>query len=522
MPDLEKADKEFLPGTDIPKSELEKGNLAPDQILKHSHDADAALAAFASYQGQVIEIDEATNKRLLRKIDWNLMPLMCIIYGLNYLDKTTLSYASIMGLSLPQSQGGINLQGSNYNWLGSMFYFGYLAWEWPTNRFLQALPLGKYSAFNIILWGTCLSCFAAVKNFGGAVAVRFFLGVFEAAVTPGFALFTSQWYTKAEQGARTGIWFSFNGVAQIIGGLVAYGIAKGCADGSCALVPWKIIFLVTGLLTVCMGILFLFFMPDNQMNARFLSKEDRILAIERIRVNQQGVGNKHWKLYQLKEALMDPMTWAFFFYALVADIPNGGISNFFSLLIKSFGYTPLQSLLYGTPGGAVEIIALITCGILGDRYKNRILISCSGLIVAILGMALIVGLSANHNGGRLAGYWLTQASPTPFVALLSLISTNIAGYTKKTTVAALYLIGYCAGNIIGPQAFKTGNYRPAEITILVCWSVCLLDLVFIHALCRYRNKRKAAIRAAPGYTKLENQEWLDLTDIENPEFIYSL
>jgi ACS family allantoate permease-like MFS transporter len=64
-------------------------------------------------------------------------------------------------------------------------------------------------------------------------------------------------------------------------------------------------------------------MPDNQMNARFLSKEDRILAIERIRVNQQGVGNKHWKLYQLKEALLDPLTWAFFFYALVADIPNG-------------------------------------------------------------------------------------------------------------------------------------------------------------------------------------------------------
>jgi MFS transporter, ACS family, allantoate permease len=78
-----------------------------------------------------------------------------------------------------------------------------------------------------------------------------------------------------------------------------------------AIAPWKIIFLLTGLLTICMGIIFLFIMPDNQMNARFLSKEDRILAIERIRVNQQGVGNKHWKLYQLKEALLDPLTWAF-------------------------------------------------------------------------------------------------------------------------------------------------------------------------------------------------------------------
>lgn len=228
-----------------------------------------------------------------------------------------------MGISNPVSKGGIGLEGNQYNWLGSMFYFGYLAWEWPTNRLLQYLPLGKYSAFNIIMWGLVLSCFAGVKSFGGAVAIRFFLGVFEAAVTPGFALFTSQWYTKAEQGARTGIWFSFNGFAQILGGLVAYGIAKGTDKHGSSIAPWKIIFLVTGLLTMCLGILFLFVMPDNQMNARFLSKEDRILAIERIRVNQQGVGNKHWKLYQLKEALLDPLTWAFFFYALVADIPNG-------------------------------------------------------------------------------------------------------------------------------------------------------------------------------------------------------
>lgn len=106
--------------------------------------------------------------------------------------------------------------GDQYSWLGSMFYFGYLAWEWPTNRLLQRLPLGKYSAFNVIMWGVVLACFAAVENYSAALAIRFLLGVFEAAVTPGFALFTSQYYTRAEQGTRTGIWFSFNGWAQIL------------------------------------------------------------------------------------------------------------------------------------------------------------------------------------------------------------------------------------------------------------------------------------------------------------------
>jgi MFS transporter, ACS family, allantoate permease len=92
-----------------------------------------------------------------------------------------------------------------------MFYFGYLAWEYPTNRLLQRLPLAKYSAFNVVMWGTVLALHATVWSFGSAVAVRFFLGVFESAVTPGFALLTSQWWTKSEQGTRTGLWFSFNG-----------------------------------------------------------------------------------------------------------------------------------------------------------------------------------------------------------------------------------------------------------------------------------------------------------------------
>ena len=400
--------------------------------------------------------------------------IMCLVYGLNFLDKTSISYASIMGL-----QTDINLSGDDYQWLSSMFYFGYIAWEYPTNRLLQRLPIGKYSAACVIAWGLVLACFAAVENFSGAVAIRFMLGVCESAVTPGFALITSQWYTKAEQGLRTGIWFSFNGWAQILGGLVAYGIARGVAPDSnpnyTGLAGWKIVFLVWGLVTVAMGIIFLFVVPDNQLNARWLSKEDRILAIERIRVNQQGVGNKHFKFYQLKEAFLDPLTWAIVFYALVADIPNGGITNFFSQLITSFGYTEEQSLLYGTPGGAVEVITLIVGGYLGDKLHNRILVSSFGLICSIIGMVLIVALPLSNNSGRLGGYYLTQASAMPFVAFLSLISTNVAGYTKKTTVAAMYLIGYCVGNIIGPQTFRPKDeprYVPAEITIIVSWVSC--------------------------------------------------
>ncbi|KAK8125551.1 uncharacterized protein PG998_001310 [Apiospora kogelbergensis] len=469
----DEADIEKMPSGSDPKPHVPVG-----AVLRHAdkNDADEAYKVLVGHEGETIVITPEEEKKLLRKIDLNLMPLLCIVYGLNYLDKTTVSYASVMGLKTD-----INLVGQDYSWIGSMFYFGYLFWEYPTNRLLQRLPLAKYSAFNVIMWGLTLCCMAAVQNFAGAMTVRFFLGVFEAAVSPGFALFTSQWWTQHHP---------------------------------VAIKSWQLVFLAIGLFTAAMGAIFLWLMPDSQLNARFLTPKERVMAVERIRVNQQGVGNKHFKWYQCKEALTDPMIWAFVFYSLVADIPNGGISNFFSQLIVSFGYSNVDSLLLGIPGGAIEVVALIACGYLGDKYKNRLLFSTVGMLIAIVGMLLITCLPESNSPGRLVGYYLTQASPTPFVALLSLISTNVAGWTKKTTVAAMYLIGYCVGNIIGPQVFRDKDapqYRPAEITIVVCYVVSLRQ-----------NRKKAVTRAAAGYQKLQGQEFLDLTDRENPEFVYSV
>jgi MFS transporter, ACS family, allantoate permease len=158
--------------------------------------------------------------------------------------------------------------------------------------------------------------------------LRLFLGVFESAVTPGFALLTSQWWRRQdEQAFRTCIWFSFNGWGQIFGGLVAYAIDYGARHHGSAIPGWKTVFMVNGFLTVALGIAFYFVIPDSPLNAKWLSERDRVLAIARVRDNQQGIGNKHFKRYQLIEALKDPMTWALVSYALVADIPNGGMST---------------------------------------------------------------------------------------------------------------------------------------------------------------------------------------------------
>ncbi|KAJ2993297.1 hypothetical protein NUW58_g1880 [Xylaria curta] len=500
--------------------ESQVSDLGPMPKHAINNDPDEAQKLVAAHAGEIIILSAEEQTKLLRKIDWHMMPFLSIVYGLNYLDKTTLSYASVMGFKTD-----LNIGVSEYNWVASIFYFGYLVWEWPTNWLLQRLPLAKYSAFNVILWGSILALTAAVKNFGGALAVRFFLGAAEAAVSPGFVLFTSQWYTMPEQGTRVSWWFSFNGWGQIVGGVIAYGIAVGTEQHPLLIKGWQLIFLVFGLFTVLMGFLFLYWMPDSQLNARFLTEHERLMAVERIRGNQQGVGNKHFKWYQCKEAFTDPMIWAFVLFSLFANIPNGGITNYFSQLIVAFGFTPNQSLLLGIPAGAVQVVTLIGFGHLGRRFNNRILINSIGPLIAILGLFLIRFLPIENRGGRLAGYYLYGSASTGFVCVLSLLSSNVAGWTKKTTAATMYLIAYCVGNIIGPQAFQPGDaptYHTATTVVLVSWILAYLILILIYFGCRQRNAINASMRAAPGYSKIEGQEFMDLTDRENPEFVYAL
>ena len=447
--------KEKLAGTDQTEASTPKdpgtGNPSSVKEEKDLRNADDALQVFRSLPyDAAITGNDASERRLLMKIDAHNIPMMCVVYGLNYLDKTTLSYASVMGL-----ETDLNLTKSNYQWLGSIFCFGYLGFEYPTNRLLQRFPLARYTSINIVLWGTVLACTAATHTFAGIATVRLVLGILEASVTPAFVLITSQWYTQKEQGTRTSIWFSFNGFANVLGGLVASGVTKGTAGKrDLALSAWKILFLVWGLVTVSVGLLFWFLMPDSPLSAWFLSKDERRLAVERIRGNQQGIGNKRFRWYQFKEAFTDPQTWALVIFALLWDIPNGGISNFSSQLIVSFRYTAQQSPLYGCPAGAIAAVSIIIAGLLGDRLGQRIMLAVISLLISIVGMALIVGLPLSNNGGRLAGYYLANTSTAALVALISLISSNVAGYTKKTTVAALFFIAYCGGNIIGKPSKK--------------------------------------------------------------------
>ncbi|OAQ67226.1 MFS allantoate transporter [Pochonia chlamydosporia 170] len=481
--------------------------------------ADAALQLLNETGGVLSgPLDPQQEKRLVRRIDWHIMPLICIVYFLQYIDKTSISYASVTGI-----QEATGLVGNQFNWAASIFFFGQLAFEFPTIRLIQLFPLAKYASINVFLWGIVLACIAACKNYASLLVCRFLLGVFEAAVVPAWVLFTSQWYTKGEQAFRVGIWFSVCGAAQMFGGFFAYGVAKHVgSDPNAALQGWQIIFLFLGILTSLVGIAFYFLIPDSPATATFLSSEEKAAHIQRIRSNEQGIGSDKFKWSQVKEALTDSMTWLYCFWIFAANIPNSTATSFGNLLVKGMGYTNQESLILVTPLGAYEIVVLVGFTWFAMKTRQRIWWCIAGHIPAIVGAIL---MATTSKVPALIGYYLTGGIPLGWTTILGLQSTNVAGSTKKVTVACLGTIAYTVGNIISPQTFQKKDaprYLPAKISICIIYFLCVVDLYAMRWVLDRRNKKRDQEKAAVGdaYAVEENHEFLDLTDLQNREFRY--
>lgn len=101
---------------------------------------------YALYKKEDVQnVDPLEAKRVLRKIDLNILPILMMTYMLQYLDKSSINFASVYGL-----QKGTHLHGQDYSWLSSIFYFGYLVAQYPAGYALQRLPTGRFIGATIL------------------------------------------------------------------------------------------------------------------------------------------------------------------------------------------------------------------------------------------------------------------------------------------------------------------------------------------------------------------------------------
>lgn len=231
----------------------------------------------------------------------------------------SLNYAHLLKI-----QDDLNFTARDYSWLGSIFYIGYLFSSPVHGLMLQKLPLTRYLGAMLFLWGATLILHAAAFNYAGLVACRLFLGIFEGALTPGFILVTGRFYKSKEQVSRTVIWFLQNGVAQILGGGIGYGVLTQKPSN---LKVWQELFLILGAITLAYSLTVFFFMPEDPRTSRFLTERQRVIAIQRVRENKTGLHDRRLKWYQVREAFLDVRLYIVFVLIFTTDMANAVSSN---------------------------------------------------------------------------------------------------------------------------------------------------------------------------------------------------
>lgn len=268
------------------------------------------------------------------------------------------------------------------------------------------LPLCVNRQFRIV-WGIVCMCLAAPKNFAGFATVRFLLGFSEGAVSPAFVTITSIWYRKKEHNVRTALWISMNGLAQVLGCFLMYGIGK---NSSLPIAPWRVLFIICGVITSAAGVAFFFLMPNGPKDAWFLNAREREVLSLRMAQDRDGGDKSSFSVAQLKEAIMDPKAWVVFWFGVLVCMQSP-VLTFASLVIKSIGYTNLETMLYTAPSGAVQIVLLwIGVGLVFIFPNQGTLVILILIIPPLIGTVFLMKLDVTAQWGLIVASWLVCIS----------------------------------------------------------------------------------------------------------------
>ncbi|CZR63621.1 related to DAL5-allantoate and ureidosuccinate permease [Phialocephala subalpina] len=493
-------------------------NVDQKQDLEHINE-DEAVGYHEYQEGLHMEFSNKESNRVRWKIDLVILPIFLITQALQFMDKTALNYANLFGY-----QKALGLKGQQFNYLSAMVYAGYFFGQYPCGWLIGRFPAQRILAVSCLMWGIMVLIMTQCRSFSSALAVRFIMGIFEAAVTPGLTLMTGFWYTRKEIPLRQCIWYSSLGWGGIIGSYISMGISKLPATTKPE--RWELIFFILGGVTCLWAFVIFFFLPDAPSNARFFNDRERLIAVKRVVGNETGIKNKKFVKEQALVAFVDPKALLLFTSVFAAAIPNGVVNSFSTVIIRDLGFSTTRTTELKSVGDAVQVIALLIGGIITLNVPNsRLLTATAANIVCTVAAGCMAYLPRSNRWGRLVSFWLVNSQSVGFTVSLVTLNSNMAGYTHRSFASAMVFTAYCWGNFAGPFVVKENqapNYEGATIGLLVGYSIklgCHLALLaYLFFTNRYRDRTYG-----PADKENSNEAGMqDKTEFQNKDFRYVL
>ncbi|KAK5001666.1 hypothetical protein LTR28_012395, partial [Elasticomyces elasticus] len=451
-----------------------------DVTLHHDYDPDA---------GKSDEERAAIDKRLVRMLDYKLIPWLCFLYLISFLDRTNIGNAKIDGL--PKD---LHLTNGQYNACLSIFFVSYAGFEPLTNVLLKRMRPSIFLPLIMLLWGIVMTTMGLVHDFSGLAAARWFLGVAEAGLFPGVNYYLSCWYKRTELGIRAAIFFSAAAVAGSFGGLLAAAIAKMAGVGGKP--GWAWIFILEGLATIVVGAVSYWMVHDFPDDAKFLSVDDRARVHRRLKSdNQSSAEHEEFKMAYFWASVKDWKTWAFATIYMGCDGALYAFSLFLPTIIAELGFKSTTANLLTVPPYAAAAVLTIIVGWTADRTGKRGLCNIFTPLIGIAGFSMLLGSTNPHV--KYAGTFLGALGIYPCISnTISWAANNVEGVYKRGVTIG-FVIGW--GNLNGVvssniyRAQDRPNFRPGH-SIVLAYMVCFLlgGSIVTHFALENENKKRLA------------------------------
>ncbi|EAL84572.1 putative MFS transporter [Aspergillus fumigatus] len=421
-------------------------------------------------------------KALVWKQDLRIVPLCAAIYLLCYLDRSNIVLILGIGNAKILNQDTHNdllsetkMTSYQYTIALMVFLIAYALFEVPSNYFLKKLRPSRWIAFLMLSWGACTMGLGGTHNFAQVTGIRFLLGVMEAGLFPGLVYYLTFWYRHSERSIRVALILASATLAGAFGGAIAYGV--GHMNQVHGLSAWRWLFIIEGAPSCASAVLVWFFLPDYPESARWLTREEKDLAAQRLRTEGSKGEAKAMTWEDAKAVLTDWRLYAHYAIYFGISAPFSSLSLFTPAITSGLGYTNLRAQLMTVPPWAVAYVVTTAAACRGLHSALFSFIGAMGFLAS----AVLPPDAYLHRYGCLIV--ATSGSFACIPPLLGWLSSNLHSTAGTGLAIALNVSFGAPGQIVGVWIYKaneakrgypTGHWTNAGLLLFVCAGCIML------------------------------------------------
>ncbi|KAF9484547.1 MFS general substrate transporter [Pholiota conissans] len=469
--------------------------------------------------GDVVDaIDPILEKRLVRKLDFAMLPLFTLIYCLNFIDRTAIGNAKIAGL-----EKDLGMTGFDFNIALTIFYVCFTIADIPSNIIMKLMG-STWIAIQIILFGLITLGTTFIKTYEQLIVTRIFLGIAESGTLSGLVYLLSRYYRRKELVIRIGIFFGLSPtLAGAFGGLLASGLLSIRDFG--VVHSWRKIFFVEGIITTGVGILLLFFIPADPLKSRLLNETERELTFARLNADQIVKTNGKTEPASLKLVLQSLNIWTMLCSVcfLLINISFQGLSLFLPTVVNSLGhFTVVEAQLRTVPPYAVAAVWCMVIVFWSFHTNQRALPIVVTLVVEVVGYAMAI--STKNSRARYAACFFSLVGTEPVGPMLLIWGTDNAAPDTMRAVTAAAITGFgTIGSVIAVWTYlpqDAPNFHNGNSVNLSAAAVAAALIILGASYLRWENARRDRGEQDHRLRDGMSEEEIQNLGYRHPEFRY--